>query len=65
MIRNQPNQSLNEKEAASFLGLSRQSLANWRCQRRGPVYHKIGGRIIYRAEDLEQFLHANRIDPSR
>lgn len=55
--------SLNTKLSARYLDLKTQTLCNWRCQRRGPVYHKVGGRIIYRKSDLDKFLAACRIDP--
>jgi predicted DNA-binding transcriptional regulator AlpA len=48
---------LDEKEAARFLGLSIQTLRNWRHLRKGPAYLKVGGRAVrYRLEDLESFL---------
>ena len=55
--------NLNAVEAAEFLGLSVQTLANWRHRRTGPPYIKIGGRIVYRWPDLNEFLEKYRIDP--
>jgi len=56
--------NLNECQAAKFLGLeNRQTLSNWRHERRGPAYCKVGRRIIYRREDLESYMTARRIDP--
>jgi hypothetical protein len=57
-------QSLNEEQAANYLGLkNRQTLANWRHLRRGPAYCRVGRRIIYRLEDLDTYLNTHRIDP--
>lgn len=53
---------VNESEAAQFLGLKRQTLANWRGVK-GPKYVKVGGRIVYKISDLEDFLNRNTIDP--
>ena len=39
------NKFVNETEAAEFLGLKRQTLANWRHKRKGPPYHKISTRV--------------------
>jgi hypothetical protein len=44
------------------------TLAKWRSgqpgrRRRGPAYIKCGGRIVYRREDVETWLEANRIVP--
>ena len=56
---------LNDVQAAAFLGLkSAQTLRNWRCQGKGPKYSKPGGRrIVYRVQDLEEFLMKSQIDP--
>ncbi len=50
------NLTLDEKKAAEILGLAVQTLRNFRHIGRGPVYHKIGTRVIYRRDDLEAFL---------
>jgi excisionase family DNA binding protein len=42
-------------EAADLLGLSASTLEKWRSERKGPAYFKIGGKIFYRVEDLEQY----------
>ncbi|MBF0097144.1 MAG: helix-turn-helix domain-containing protein [Magnetococcales bacterium] len=31
------------------------TLQNWRCDGKGPPYLKIGGRIVYRLEDVERY----------
>ena len=55
---------LSEIEAARFLSLSRQTLANMRCRRTGPAYIRLlPGRIGYRVSDLHQYLETRRIDP--
>jgi predicted DNA-binding transcriptional regulator AlpA len=53
----------HEIEAARILGLKRQTLANWRGKMKGPKYVKLGGRIVYKISDLEDFLNRNTIDP--
>ena len=51
--------ALTAEEAAIYLGLSRQTLANWRVRGLGPVYSRLGGtgrpRIVYLVEDLDAF----------
>lgn len=58
--------ALTAEEAAVYLGLSRQTLANWRVRGLGPVYSRLGGtgrpRIVYLVEDLDAFLRANRVE---
>lgn len=54
----------NDVEAADYLGLKGpQTMRNWRHLGRGPAYCRLGRRIVYRQEDLDQFLAAGRVDP--
>ena len=50
-------------EAAEFLGLTPQTLANFRFLGRGPAYSKLGRRVIYLKPDLDWYLKKNRVDP--
>jgi predicted DNA-binding transcriptional regulator AlpA len=56
---------LTEHEAAAILSLKRGTLSNWRCQRRGPAYVRLGGgRVIrYEISELTAFAEAYRVDP--
>lgn len=57
-------QAVNEKQAATYLSLSVQTLRNWRCQGCGPRYFRISNRAIrYRVGDLEEFLQSHAINP--
>lgn len=40
-------------DAAAFLGLSGRTLEKHRCTGTGPVFRKLGGRVVYAIEDLE------------
>ena len=44
---------LKTPEAAQHLGLSARTLEKHRCYGTGPVFHKLGGRIVYALADLE------------
>ncbi len=35
--------------------MSPRTLERWRFQRTGPSYIKVGGRVLYRIEDIEAF----------
>ena len=50
-----PQRFLTSLEAARFLGISRSTLEKHRQFGTGPVYRKIGGRVLYRAADLERW----------
>ena len=51
---------LNAAQAASRLGLSVSTLAKLRLSGAGPAYSKLGRRVVYRLEDLEAWIVANR-----
>ena len=44
---------LRTPEAATLLGLSPRTLEKHRCYGTGPVYRRLGGRIVYAIADLE------------
>lgn len=43
-------------EAARLLGLSPRTLEKHRCDGTGPVYHKLGGRVVYTVADLHAWV---------
>jgi predicted DNA-binding transcriptional regulator AlpA len=43
---------INTEEAAKLLGLCRSTLEHWRHQGIGPVFHKLGRRVVYRPSTL-------------
>ena len=51
---------LDARQAAKQLGLSVSTLAKMRLYGNGPVYSKLGRRVVYRLEDLEAWIAANR-----
>lgn len=51
-----PGDYVSTDEAACILGVSRQTLCNWRWKRQGPRVHKIGARLVrYHRADLAMF----------
>lgn len=50
---------LNQLELAERWRLSERTLEKWRQTDRGPQYLRIGGRIIYRLEDVIAYEAAN------
>ena len=48
-----PPRFLCTPEAARFLGLSGRTLGKHRTYGTGPMYRKIGGRVIYALDDLK------------
>lgn len=49
---------LSAELAARFVGLSESTLAKLRLNGNGPIYCKLGRRVVYRPADLEQWLQS-------
>lgn len=55
---NQPHLScnhLNQKQLADYWGVSQRTLERWRSIGWGPLFLKIGGRVVYRMEDIRTY----------
>lgn len=53
-------------EAAAYLGVKPSTLVVWRCTDRYPLrYRKIGSRVFYLLEDLEEFITKRSSDKLR
>lgn len=46
---------LDTDQAAEVLHVDPKTMANWRCQKRGPRYYKIGARCFYQLEDVREW----------
>ena len=58
-----PKQYLNIKQAADFIGVSRQTLDLWRRNGEGPAVHRVGTRVLYSVADLRAFMAEKRHEP--
>lgn len=57
---------LSDLEAAPVLGISVQTLRNWRCNGVGVPYVRVGSRAIrYDVSDLELFIAEGKVEPGR
>ena len=52
---------LTAGEVEQYYGLNKGSLANLRCQGRGPAYFKDGRTILYRRTDIDDYIKAGRV----
>ena len=52
-------------EAARLLDLSPRTLEKHRCDGTGPVYHKLGGRVVYAVSDLAAWVERAPVSPRR
>lgn len=46
---------LNQIELAARLNISPRTLERWRWTGEGPRFMKVGGRVVYRLEDVEGY----------
>jgi hypothetical protein len=46
---------LNQIQLSRRWSLSPRTLERWRWERKGPRHLKVGGRVLYRLEDVEAF----------
>ena len=53
---------LSTKEAADYYGLKTNTLEVWRCKHRGPKYSKLGSRVVYDPDDLDEYFAARSIN---
>jgi len=56
---------VGKKEAAAYLGLAEQTLANWRYLGKGPRYFRVGQLIKYDENDLDAWLEAGAVEGDR
>lgn len=50
--------------AAEFLGLSPRTLERWRLDGKGPIFRKLGSRVMYAESDLIDWSDAQRRIPT-
>jgi hypothetical protein len=55
--------SMNDREAADYLGVAVSTMRKWRLERRGPAYCKLGRRVTYLVNDLNQYRESRRVEP--
>jgi predicted DNA-binding transcriptional regulator AlpA len=53
--------TLTAGEAAKMLGLAPSTLAKLRLNGNGPLYCKLGRRVVYRVADLEHWLQSRTV----
>jgi excisionase family DNA binding protein len=59
-----PNDYLTPPEASAYLRVPSNTLRNWRSQGRGPRYRKLGGKVTYRRDWLDDYSDRHVIEPS-
>ena len=54
-------QYLNNEESAAFLKVSPATLNTWRSRGLGPKYYKAGRRVLYKSQDLEDYINSGLV----
>ena len=57
-------QYLTEKRVSEISGIAVQTLRNYRFQRRGFPYSKIGRSVRYLLKDIVEYMDRHRIEPT-
>ena len=60
MTTGHPPRFLTTPEAARRVGLSHRTLEKHRCYGTGPVYRKLGGRVVYAIDELDAWVELGR-----
>jgi hypothetical protein len=55
---------IDERKTAKALCCTVSTLRKWRLLERGPAYCKVGRLVRYAEGDLQEFLAANRVQPT-
>lgn len=59
-IDSEPRGMMSDIQAAEYLGVSKNTLRHWRCEKRGPAYVKNGRTARYSRKDLDAWMAKNR-----
>ncbi len=54
------NHLLTQKHLSNLINVSERTLERWRVEGSGPVFVKAGRKCLYRVEDINAWLEANR-----
>lgn len=55
---------LTTDEASRYLGLRSQLLVQWRYDKKGPPFHRLGDRLVrYATDDLDTWLEGQKVAP--
>jgi len=52
---------LSPIEIKERFGISENTLANWRCSKKGPQFYKIGGLVKYNVEEFEEWILEHQV----
>jgi hypothetical protein len=62
--RSWPKRYMSRGEAADYTGIAASTLNNLQTAGKGPLFSRIGGRVIYALEDLDAWIASFKVDPA-
>lgn len=57
--------ALTPAEVEDRYAIKKQTLANWRCQKKGPPYILLDRKVLYLINDIDEFILQHRVITSR
>ncbi|MEA3428283.1 MAG: helix-turn-helix domain-containing protein [Thermodesulfobacteriota bacterium] len=63
-MENFSQKALSPKEAAVRYSICPGTLANMRFQKKGPRFFKVGRKVLYKPQDIENWLFRNSVSTS-
>lgn len=54
---------LNTEQTAKLIGIRKRTLDRWRFVGQGPVFLKLGGRVLYRESDVHAWAASKAVHP--
>ena len=54
---------ITEQQVAEILQVAKKTLRDWRYRRYGPKYFKIGSRVLYQAQPIQEWIGSQERDP--
>ena len=65
MLQQPPDYLGSTIDAAGYAGVSPRTLIRWRGLRVGPAYIRVGHKVRYQKQDLDDWLTRHRVQPVR
>lgn len=59
------NKTLSIEEVMEILSVSKSTLAQWRADKKNLPYYKLGGRVVYHQDDINEFLTGNKVEVNK
>ncbi len=56
---------LTTEDVADICRTTPRAVREWRSRGRGPAFFKPGGRVLYKAEEVERWIEASNCNPNK